>query len=69
MALTFQITMVVRAFGDQLTCRGADSFSGQISGNSLSGTFTPFSTPYLCDGGIPLPISNIPGGNRVFTKA
>lgn len=61
--------MVVRAFGDQLTCRGADSFSGQISGNSLSGTFTPFSTPYLCDGGIPLPISNIPGGNRVFTKA
>lgn len=54
--LTFQVTLTARGFGDTLVCRGTDTFSGQISGNTLTGTFAYGATPYLCDGGIPFPL-------------
>jgi hypothetical protein len=65
--LTFQNTMTVRGFGDALTCRGGDSFAGQLSGNTLNGTFSSGTTPYMCDGGIPLPTPQI-SGPMTYTK-
>ena len=65
--LAFQNTVVVRGFGDTLNCRGTDSFAGQISGNTLNGTFSPGSTPYICDGGIPLPTPRV-SGPMIFTR-
>lgn len=66
--LSFQNTMTVRGFGDALTCRGGDTFTGQLSGNTLGGTLSSGTTPYICDGGIPLPTPQI-SGPTVFTKA
>jgi len=66
--LTFQNTMTVRGFGDALTCRGVDSFTGQLSGSTLTGTFSSGTTPYVCDGGIPLPTPQT-SGPMIFTKA
>lgn len=67
-SLSFQNTMTVRGFGDALTCRGGDTFTGQLSGSTLSGTFSSGTTPYLCDGGIPPPTPQVTGP-IVYTKA
>lgn len=65
--MTFQNMVTVRAGTDTLVCRGVDSWVGQISGNTLNGTFTPGTTPYICDGGIPLPFPQT-GGTMIFTR-
>jgi hypothetical protein len=66
-SLTAQMTVAVRAGTDTLNCRGTDTFALQTSGNTMTGTFTPNATPYICDGGIPLPIS-FPSGPIVLTR-
>jgi hypothetical protein len=65
--LTGQITIAVRAGTDTLNCRGGDTYTLQLSGNTMSGTFTPQSTAYTCDGGIPLPVS-FPSGPITLTR-
>lgn len=66
-SLTSQLTFVTRGLGDALTCRGGDSWSGTISGSTLTGTFRPQSTAYVCDGGIPFPLT-YPSGPMNFTR-
>lgn len=66
--MTLQISVTVRAFGDSLTCRGADSFAGQVSGNTMTGTYTPNSSPYVCEGGVPLSLPPLLSGTRVYTR-
>jgi len=60
--------ITARAGTETLVCRGTDTWAGTQSGNTLTGTFTPSPSGYLCDGGIPLPVPAFRGGPMVFTK-
>ena len=66
-SLTFNVTVDARAGSDRLTCRGTDTFTGTIAGNSMTGTLRTQVTPYLCDGGIPLPVPQFTN-QATFTK-
>jgi hypothetical protein len=59
--LAFQNTVTGKAGTEALICKGADSFSGQLDGNALSGTFISGTTPYVCAGGMPLPSPQVSG--------
>lgn len=60
-SLRFQNMVMARTGGGMLTCRGADSFSGAQSGDTLDGTLISSTTPYVCDRGAPMPAPQISG--------
>lgn len=57
--LTVQNTVLARSGSRTVTCRGADSFEGQVSGNTLAGNLISSTTPYRCEGGMPLPAPQV----------
>lgn len=67
-SLSFLDTITARAGTEVLVCRGTDTFTGTQSGNTLSGTYTPSPSGYLCDGGIPLPVPTLPSGPIIFIR-
>ncbi|MDP2389737.1 MAG: hypothetical protein Q8N52_05360 [Acidobacteriota bacterium] len=67
-SLSFLNVITARAGTETLVCRGTDTWAGTQSGNTLTGTFTPSPSGYLCDGGIPLPVPTFPSGPMVFTR-
>jgi len=65
--LAFQNTVTGRAGTDTVMCKGADSFSGQITGDTLSGTLISSTTRYICAGGLSLPSPQL-SGPMVFMR-
>jgi hypothetical protein len=65
-SLTILNTVMARSPGRTMVCRGADSFSGQVLGNILSGNLISSTTPYSCEGGMPLPAPQI-SAPMIFT--
>ena len=65
--LSLQDIVTVRRPGDTMTCRGADSFTGQVSGDTLSGVFISSTTRYVCDRGIPVPTPQV-SAPMTFTR-
>jgi hypothetical protein len=66
-SLQLQDTVTIRRRGDTVICRGGDSFSGQVSGELLTGILISGTTRYICDGGMSLPTPQI-SGPIVFTR-
>ena len=66
-SLWLQETVTVNRRGDTLICRGADSFTGQVSGDLLTGILISGTTRYVCEGGIALPTPQI-SGPMIFTR-
>jgi len=67
--LTMQIQIAVPGTGGA-SCRWADSWSGQISGDRLTGTFSPQTTQPVCSGApqATLPPQTFPSGAVNFTR-
>lgn len=66
-SLRLQDTVTVRWRGETVICRGADSFTGQVSGDLLTGILISGTTRYVCDGGMSLPTPQI-SGPITFTR-
>lgn len=66
-SLNLQDTVTVNRFGELMMCRGADSFTGQASGDTLTGIFISGTTRYVCDRGITMPTPQI-SGPMTFTR-
>ena len=66
-SLQLHDTVTVNRRGDTLICRGADSFTGQVSGDLLTGILISGTTRYVCEGGIALPTPQI-SGPMIFVR-
>lgn len=66
-SLRLHDTVTVSRRGETVICRGADSFTGQVSGDLLSGILISGTTRYVCEGGMSLPTPQI-SGPMTFTR-
>jgi hypothetical protein len=57
--LRLQNTVTVQLGNDSVICRGADSFSGQQSGDTINGMLISTTTPYACDRSVPYPLPQL----------